>query len=72
MTFSDYRRELANVEVLSALCITAQLPELYDYIYEVFPRLYNAAGGSYGRITAVRNLTGGKRSRPSFSDPWIP
>lgn len=71
MTFSDYRRELANVEVLSALCITAQLPELYDYIYEVFPRLYNAADGSYGRITAVRNLTSNRRQKvtPFFFRP---
>ena len=68
-TSSDYRRELANVEVLSALRITAQLPELYDHIYEVFPRLYNAAGGSYGRITAVKNLTNNRREKvtPFFS-----
>lgn len=62
-TCSDYRRELANVEVLSALRITAQLPELYDYIYEVFPQLYNAAGGSYGRITAVKNLNTNRREK---------
>lgn len=68
-TTSDYRRELANLEVLSALRITAQLPEVYDYIYEVFPRLYNAAGGSYGRITAVKNLNNNRREKttPFFS-----
>lgn len=62
-TSSDYRRELANIEVLSALRITAQLPALYDYIYEVFPQLYNAAGGSYGRITAVKNLNANRREK---------
>ena len=55
-TSADYKRELKNNEVYSAFKIAVELPELYDYIYEVFPRLYNAAGGSYGRITAVKNL----------------
>lgn len=36
--------------------IAVELPALYDYIYEMFPKLYNAAGGSYGHITAVRSL----------------
>lgn len=55
-TSIDYKRELHNSEVLSAFRITSQLPALYDYIYEEFPKLYNAAGGSYGRITAVKTL----------------
>ena len=42
--------------MISAFNIAVELPELYDYIYEMFPSLYNAAGGSYGRITAVKNL----------------
>lgn len=55
-TSADYKRELKNNEVCSAFKIAVELPELYDYIYEMFPTLYNAAGGSYGRITAVKNL----------------
>ena len=55
-TGDDYRHELYNHEVDSALQIAAELPELYDYIYEMFPRLYNATGGLYGRITAVKTL----------------
>lgn len=55
-TTMDYKRELRNLEVGSAFKIAVELPELYDYIYEVFPDLYNAAGGSYGRITAVKKL----------------
>ena len=55
-TAADYKRELTNPEVESAFRIAVELPELYDYIYEVFPSLYNTAGGSYGRITAVKKL----------------
>lgn len=62
-TNSDYKRELKNEEVKSALKITADLPELYDYIYEKFPSLYNADGGRYGRITAVKNLNEKKKDK---------
>ena len=55
-TSADYRRELKNSEVLSAFRIATELPGLYDYIYKNFPDAYNAAGGSYGRITAVKKL----------------
>lgn len=68
-TSSDYRRELTNIQVLSALRITVQLPALYDYIYAAFPKLYNAAGGNYGHITAVKNLTNSRKEKvtPFFS-----
>lgn len=62
-TSSDYKRELSNLEVLSALRIASQLPELYDYIYESFPSLYNAAGGKYGSITAVKALNQNRREK---------
>ena len=55
-TSADYKRELKNAEVCSAFKIATELPELYDYIYEMFPKYYNAAGGIYGRITAVKTL----------------
>lgn len=55
-TSADYKRELKNIEVISAFKIAVELPELYDYIYEMFPALYNAAGGKYRSITAVKNL----------------
>ena len=42
--------------VKSAFEVAALLPELHDYIYEKFPTLYNTAGGSYGRITAVKKM----------------
>ena len=55
-TGDGYKHELCNAEVSSAFRIAVELPALYDYIYEMFPKLYNAAGGSYGHITAVRSL----------------
>ena len=62
-TSSDYRRELKNSEVSSALKVAADIPELYDYIYESFPTLYNADGGKYGRITAVKSLNAKRREK---------
>lgn len=52
----DYKSILINKEVESALKIAVQFPEIYDYIYENFPSAYNQAGGTYGRITAVKKL----------------
>ncbi len=52
----DSKHKLLNDEVASALQIAVDLPELYDYIYENFPKHYNAAGGSYGRINAVKSM----------------
>lgn len=51
-----YKRELGNDEVESAFRIAVELPTLYDYIYEMFPQYYNATGGLYGRISAVKGL----------------
>lgn len=59
VTFDDdnnYKRVLCNTQIESSLEIAVQLPELYDYIYEKFPELYNKNGGSYGRISAVKSL----------------
>ncbi len=52
----NYKRELINAEVKSAFEIAVGLPELYDYIYELFPKLYNAAGGRFYAITAAKKL----------------
>lgn len=62
-TTADYKHELRNAEVSSAFQIAAELPELYDYIYAMFPTMYNAAGGSYGRITAVKKLNEKRHSK---------
>lgn len=52
----NYKRELLNQEVKSAFKIAVELPELYDYIYEMFPKLYNAAGGHFNAIAAAKKL----------------
>lgn len=52
----DYKHILMNTEVQSAFKIAADIPELYDYLYEAFPKAYNAAQGKYGRLTAVKSL----------------
>ncbi|KAB7789680.1 hypothetical protein [Bifidobacterium leontopitheci] len=52
----SYRHGLRNETVRKAFSLAAQIPALYDRMYAEFPSLYNQAGGSYGRITAVKNL----------------
>ena len=71
-TSTDYKRELKNLEVSTAFRVAVELPELYDYIYEVFPELYNAAGGNYGRINAVKRLNEKRKEKtPPFSERQI-
>lgn len=60
---SDYKRELKNDEVCSAFKVAVSLPELYDYIFEMFPKYYNSTGGNYGRIIAVKNLNKKKKNK---------
>ena len=67
----NYRRELKNPEVLSAFEVAVQLPELYDYIYENFPKLYNKAGGSYGSITEVKSVNKRTKKVAPFSGKEI-
>lgn len=69
----DGRAELRNPRVLSALKVAAQLPEVWDMIEENFPKLYNAAGGNYGRITAVKKLNASAAPKHSkFAGNTIP
>ena len=49
-----YERELKCESVRSALRVGASLPDIYDQLVRQFPEAYNKAGGSFGRITAVR------------------
>jgi|KBSMisStaDraftv2_1062788.scaffolds.fasta_scaffold214751_1 hypothetical protein len=50
----SYKREVFNPKVLRAFQLIAELPQLYDEIYEQFPDAYNKAGGAYGKISAVK------------------
>ena len=47
-------REIKSMEITSALEIATELPELFDEIYQRFPKCYV---GSYGNIGAVKSLS---------------
>jgi len=49
-----YEYKLHNKAVKSAMQITGVFPELYDMLYEEMPNAYNKAGGSFGKISAVK------------------
>ena len=49
-----YERELKNESIRSALRVSASLPDVCDQLVRQFPDAYNKAGGSFGRITAVK------------------
>ena len=51
-----YHARLWNEEVRSAFKIAVDLPDLYDYIYENFPKYYNSNGGRFLSITACKAL----------------
>ena len=51
---TGYGFELINPIVASALKVAAVFPEIYDALYEAFPDAYNKAGGSFGKITAIK------------------
>lgn len=60
-TEKDYIRELKSHSVAQAFDVAADLPKLFDYIYEVFPELYNKCGKKYGRISSVKALNNKKK-----------
>lgn len=55
-------RELVNQEVRSALCVGADLPALYDYVFEMFPTLYPAGKNKYGRISVIRKMNENRKT----------
>jgi hypothetical protein len=61
-----YKREVFNPKVLRAFQLVADLPQLYDQIYEQFPEAYNKAGGAYGKITAVKMYDPSKAAEKSL------
>lgn len=58
-----YHAELLNDEVRSAFKIAVELPDLYDYIYENFPKYYNANGGHFLAITACKTLNEKRKTK---------
>ncbi len=53
-TGGEYRHELHNSQVGSALELAAQIPLLYDRIYKAFPDAYNDGTGRFGGLTVVK------------------
>lgn len=68
---SDYKRELRNTEVSSAFRIAVDLPELYDYIFDNFPTLYNKADGNYGNIKSVKGVNEKRKKLTPFFEREI-
>lgn len=54
-TDGEYTRTLHNEQIRSALKLAAELPILYDKIYQEFPIAYNYGGeGRFGKIAVVK------------------
>lgn len=54
-TGGEYTHELHNTAVGSALKVAADLPALYDLIYQRFPEAYNDGGAArFGRLSSVK------------------
>lgn len=49
-----YAVQIHNEAVKSAMKIAGSFPEIYDFLYEEVPTAYNKAGGSFGKIGAVK------------------
>lgn len=62
-TEKDYIHELKSPSVAQAFNVAADIPSLFDYIYEVFPELYNKCGKKYGRISSVKALNSKKKAK---------
>lgn len=58
-----YHAELLNEEVRSAFRVAVDLPDLYDYIYENFPKYYNANGGKFLGINACKELNKKRKNK---------
>lgn len=72
ITTNTPKREIKSSAVLSAFKVAADIPYLYDYIYENFPDLYNANDGKFGRISAVNKMNSkGATKETKFSQKAI-
>jgi hypothetical protein len=53
-TGGEYRHELHNAQIGSALALAAEIPVLYDKIYRMFPEAYNDGTGKFGGLSVVK------------------
>lgn len=58
--------EIVDPRAKNALALMADLPRLYDLIYQLLPDAYNKAGGKFGKITQVEMPKNGKGFRTHF------
>lgn len=58
-----YHSVLLNDEVRSAFEVAVEFPDLYDYIYENFPKQYNANGGKFLAINACKDLNKNRKTK---------
>lgn len=54
--------------VASAISLTGELVELYDWLQTEFTRAYNRAGGAFGGIEGMKGESGGRQYRTRFSE----
>ncbi|MBM6687942.1 hypothetical protein H6A35_03535 [Collinsella tanakaei] len=66
-TETTARRVLTDPVIRSALEVAADLPGLFDMLYEMFPECYNRIG-NFGRIGAVKGLL---NKRGEYRTPFL-
>lgn len=71
VTTDGARRELRNPQILAALELAGQMPELYDLVYELFPDSYNKNDGKFGRIIPVKKMNSSKLKQTKFGKKGI-
>jgi hypothetical protein len=67
-TDGEYTRALHHKAILSAIRLSAELPELYDKIYMDFPFAYNENGGKFGKLKIVKMAGGNSQPTSYFTD----
>lgn len=63
-TAGEYTREINNDSIISAMQVAAEIPELYDKIYQDFPYAYNSNDGKFGKISIVK-MASEMRTKPT-------
>lgn len=71
VTTDGARRELRNPQILAALELAGQMPELYDLVYSLFPDSYNKNDGKFGRIIPVKKMNSAKLKQTKFGKKAI-
>ena len=65
--YSNDQGEVVDPLFLSAMSLLAELPGLYDRIYELFPDAYNSHSPGFGRMDCVRIYDSSKKSDKKYT-----